>query len=159
MLIFEAPADVSYSQISLFRNEEHLFNGWTDEHVAQGFAYRKGHVSFGVPDHDGQVKIEFRIEPSYELKPQVLRAIQVPFSVDANHVVIATIFQEWKLNIEDNAIYSLYFEILEEDQEDFAYTLKFTLVPDDEPDFRVLRKSDEMTSDVVITTTATEEKF
>lgn len=29
----------------------------TDEHVAQGFAWSPGFVSFGVPDHDGQVRV------------------------------------------------------------------------------------------------------
>lgn len=36
---------------------------WSDEHVAQGFAWNDNVVSFGIPDHDGGCLVELYAGP------------------------------------------------------------------------------------------------
>ncbi|MBN9391540.1 MAG: hypothetical protein J0I20_26140 [Chloroflexi bacterium] len=58
---------ISYSQLIIFDNElEAPFNDWRPEHVAQGFSWREGSVSFRTLEDNGSMRVEW-------LKPPILR--------------------------------------------------------------------------------------
>jgi hypothetical protein len=75
--------DVSYNQVSVF--DAHLdnpFNDWSDEHVAQGFAWRPGSVSFGTLENAGTLAADvYRSKTFDESSSSASRVIAVPFSV------------------------------------------------------------------------------
>jgi len=75
--------NVSYSQISIFDAElEQPFNDWTDEHVAQGFAWRPGSVSFATLNPFGETDVVVAIgKTPPSLLETAVRAIAVPFTV------------------------------------------------------------------------------
>ncbi len=62
MLLADFPVVINYTQV-LVRSGEEAPAGllWTDAHVDQGFAWSEGLVSFGVPDHDGNARMEVEL--------------------------------------------------------------------------------------------------
>ena len=83
-MIAEFFLTVLYSQITVAAPEAAAHGLlWSDDHVAQGFAWSPGFVSFGVPDHDGQVKVMVRRSHGFQPTAQTLWAVQTPFDVGA----------------------------------------------------------------------------
>ena len=56
-------------------------NDWTERHVAQGFTWRPGTVSFGTLGDRGDLRVEVRVAGDPEVLPAAARAIVVPFFV------------------------------------------------------------------------------
>lgn len=86
--------DVSYSQIAIFDSAlSQPFNDWTNEHVCQGFAWRKGSVSFRTLLESGLHKVEVAVtENEDRLSDSVIRAIEVPFTVpESGDIEVASI--------------------------------------------------------------------
>ena len=54
---------------------------WTERHVAQGFTWSPGTVSFGTLGDVGDLRVEVRVAGDPEVLPDAARAIVVPFSV------------------------------------------------------------------------------
>jgi hypothetical protein len=80
---------ISYSQLAIFSSAlQHPYNDWTDEHVAQGFSWRAGSVSFYTLVEAGvhSVEVDFvkRFPP---LDEEVIRAIEVPFDVPSDGAI------------------------------------------------------------------------
>lgn len=75
--------DVSHGQLAVFASSlQHPFNDWTDRHVAQGFSWRPGSVSFLTLVESGLHSIEIKIvEYVGALHGEAVRAIDVPFEV------------------------------------------------------------------------------
>lgn len=75
--------EVSYTQLAVFDPTlDAPFNDWTDEHVAQGFAWRLGSVSFGTLQSAGTIHVEVVISRSFAVAgSQGERVIVVPFTV------------------------------------------------------------------------------
>lgn len=75
--------EVSYGQLAVFwRGLERPFSDWSDDHVAQGFAWRAKSVSFRTLVETGRHDITVSISngpPS--LSPRVKRVLRVPFDV------------------------------------------------------------------------------
>ncbi|UFP95893.1 competence protein ComJ [Gloeobacter morelensis] len=63
------------------QSEEFRFNEWNDKHIEQGFSWRPGSVSFETLSDIGLLAVEVRVEPTFEIAPSAMRAIQVPFAV------------------------------------------------------------------------------
>jgi len=84
-----AMVDVTYSQLAVFASAlQHPLNDWTDEHVAQGFAWRPGSVSFRTLVESGPHAIEINVaECAGSLHPDTVRAIEVPFEVPADGAI------------------------------------------------------------------------
>jgi hypothetical protein len=147
---------ITHSQISVFDGSEPDFNLWNDDHVAQGFSWREGHVSFGVPDHDGQCLVETRLVETFpSLDDEVLRAIRVPL-LATHSVFIATTVDEYDLDI-PNGSYELEFHLRSgnmEGEDPYAFRIDFFFKRSTEKEFMILKKSGEMTSDKVLTTSA-----
>lgn len=104
--------EVSYTQICVFDSGmETPFNDWTDAHVAQGFAWRPGSVSFGTLMSSGSVDIEVIVldRPFSEFS-EALRVISVPFEVPASGgIEIASIGDSEAISLEPGN-YELIFE-------------------------------------------------
>lgn len=84
---------VTYQQVSVFDpNLSNPFNFWKDEHVAQGFSWRKGSVGFGTLDPEGAILIDLRSETRPVPDEGAIRAIVVPYErPKLGNVEIATI--------------------------------------------------------------------
>ena len=88
------PLDVSYAQIAVYATTlESPFNDWTDKHVAQGFAWRPGSVSFRTLEEAGQHSVTVAIaEHVGSVSADAVRVIDVPFDVPADErIEIASI--------------------------------------------------------------------
>ncbi|AUX29630.1 MULTISPECIES: competence protein ComJ [Sorangium] len=74
--------EVAYSQIFVFQScLKDPFNDWTDAHVAQGFSWRPGSVSFRTLDVEGMASVIVEKGTALDVSPSATRAIQVPFHV------------------------------------------------------------------------------
>ena len=148
---------ITHSQINVFDILEPDFNLWDNNHVAQGFSWRGGHVSFGVPDHDGQCLVETHLVESFPpFEEKILRAIRVPISASANLFVASTV-DEYQTDI-PKGDYEIEFRLslgnLEHKTFPHTFLIDFFFKNSTEKTFSILRKSDEMTSDKVLTTVA-----
>ncbi|PXA96876.1 hypothetical protein DMC47_16310 [Nostoc sp. 3335mG] len=157
-MLAEFEAFISYAQINIFRPEQPQFNLWTPEHDAQGFAWREGSVSFGVPDHDGTVWVEIDLRPTAKpVDATALRAVTVPFLVGNDGAVYSALDDDRRLDIPAGS-YAVQYELLpgfERDEVDYAYRLVVTFSPDPQPGFAILRNDAEVTATEVLSTTAT----
>jgi hypothetical protein len=103
---------VSYSQIAVFNpNLQNPFNDWQPQHIAQGFSWRPGSVSFGTLEDSGVIHIEIVQAQNISLDNDSKIAILVPFSVSENNSVeISSIGSGQTVEI-PNGNYALVFEI------------------------------------------------
>ncbi|MER2533530.1 MAG: competence protein ComJ [Rhizobiaceae bacterium] len=150
----EISLQILYGQLAVYRPELAQLNLWTDDHVAQGFAWREGNVSFGVPDHDGPslIAVDFRGSRP-PLAPDCIRAVEVPLRVGDQGVLLATVLDEMRLSM-TAGLYAVRFELLpgfEQDAVTYANRIRLTFVPDGQADFAILRGDDELTARAVIT--------
>lgn len=105
---------VSYSQLSVFDPSlQKPFNNWTPEHVAQGFAWRPGSVSFATLLESETYDVELLLsEGEVPMSPTAIRAIEVPFLVPSNGVIeVASISGGQQLELPPGP-YELRFEAL-----------------------------------------------
>lgn len=81
--------DVSYSQLAIFDSAlQHPFNDWSDRHVAQGFAWRPGSVSFRTLNDTGKHSVEIDIVDHVgAVSADAVRVIDVPFQVPTNGAI------------------------------------------------------------------------
>jgi hypothetical protein len=103
---------ISYSQITVCRSGlESPFNNWAPAHVDQGFAWRPESVSFKTLNETGIAAVSVAIENHFNLRPDSIRAIQVPFTIPMGaNVEIASITESKEFKIEPGE-YALIFEI------------------------------------------------
>ena len=143
----------SYGQIAVFRPDQPLFNLWTDEHVAQGFAWRPDCAAFGVPDHDGMCLV--CIETIDEMKAvadDAIAAIRLPYEVRENKVGIGSISDEVFMSI-PSGIYDINFELLPSftlNGETYGFLIKLSFCLCQREEFKIIRKGGDMTSDHVL---------
>lgn len=104
-----ARINVSYGQLCVFDPALDMpFNDWTAGHVKQGFAYRRGSVSFAT-QQDGEVEVGIRCdaEPPDLLHADV--AIVVPFDVNQpGYVEVGSISSAMDVKIGPGR-FALYF--------------------------------------------------
>jgi hypothetical protein len=81
--------EISYGQLTVFASSlQHPFNDWTDQHVAQGFAWRPGSVSFRSMVEAGQHSVEIDVVNRVgAIHPDAVRALEVPFEVPTDGAV------------------------------------------------------------------------
>lgn len=81
--------DVSYGQIAVFVSAlQQPFNDWADKHVAQGFAWRPGSVSFRTLVETGPHSVEIDVaEHAGAISADAVRVTEVPFEVPPDGVV------------------------------------------------------------------------
>lgn len=112
----EFPLEITYSQVAIFDpGLEQPFNNWTEEHFNQGFVWRMRSVSFRTPLRAGiaQVCVQTVDPPppgqQFELKPDTVIAISVPFEVVDGSVEIASVFKG-EISEVENGKFELIFE-------------------------------------------------
>ena len=105
------PIEVSYGQIAVFQSSlERPFNDWTAVHVAQGFAWRRGSVSFATLDQAGKLDIEVTQAAPVLDATGAIRVISVPFEADSSGAIeIASIADGAAIQLSPGA-YRLTFE-------------------------------------------------
>ena len=104
--------EVSYAQLAVFDSGLTApFNDWTVEHVAQGFAWRTGSVSFGTLNTAGPILLKVvRFESFDEGTSLAERIIVVPFTVpERGALEVASIGSSAALDLPP-AQYELTFE-------------------------------------------------
>ena len=81
--------EVSHSQLAVFAGAlPQPFNDWSNQHVAQGFAWRPGSVSFRTMLEAGPHVVAIEVcDHAGLLDPDAVRAIEVPFDVPADGAV------------------------------------------------------------------------
>ncbi|MFC0214737.1 competence protein ComJ [Paenibacillus chartarius] len=140
---------VSYSQIAVFRKQlPHPFSDWSDAHIAQGFAWREGSVSFGTPSEaDDQSEIDVSVQSELHLQDNAVRAIVVPFVVGPEGVTVSSIMSAQHHFDVPPGTYELLFEAIPQfpghsDPMKVRYAFRF--VPHSDPQPRVLKHDDEL---------------
>jgi hypothetical protein len=102
--------DVSYSQVCVFlAGQPNPFNNWTEQHVAQGFAWRPGSVSFRTLD-DGALAVSVTRTRRFDESSTATRVIRVPFEVPVGkRVEIGSMFDSQQIEL-PTGDYALIFE-------------------------------------------------
>lgn len=136
--MLEIPQAILYGQVQVFRaGLSNPGSMWSDEHVAQGFAWRPGTVSFGVPDHDGECLLRARvIDGPFRLDDGALWAVAVPFR-STGAVEVGGILSTHTLEVPAGA-YRLAFQALP-GSGGHAFILDVVLSPDADAGFEILR--------------------
>lgn len=147
-MLADFPVTVDHAQVVVY-TQDRVASGllWSDDHVAQGFAWSRGYVSFGVPDHDGEVRIRVELVHGKVLDPQALWAVQVPFSVNGP-VQVGTLFNTHDVEVPAGS-YNLTYQALA-GVGDYAYILLLSFSPSSAPQFQILKTGGEITADAVL---------
>ena len=141
---------VSYNQIAIFDPAlPSPFNDWTDGHVAQGFAWREGSVSFVVPDGEETfVEIRDGGEPS-QFDEVAIRSIRVPFRIEGERLAIASIGDEAVVQSEPGR-YQLVFDLFDagtKNGNEYRHGVRLTFSRSDDAVFSVDIAEDGMTAE------------
>lgn len=126
---------VSYSQLSVFdASLTNPFNRWTSAHVAQGFCWRPGSVSFNTLAESGKCNVELLEERTeVSLSPSSIRVIEVPFEVPSTGVIeVASISDGQRVRLAPGP-HALRFEALSE------LAIRFVFIKGRESRFSILR--------------------
>ena len=151
--MIEFPLTVLYTQIQAYRaGMPRAGSLWTDDHVAQGFAWRPETVAFGVPDHDGPCLLQAGAVAHHQLDPEVLWAVAVPFEVTTGRVSVGTVLSTVDIELPAGR-HRLIFEArpgVARGDANYAFLLRLSFMPDAAADFAILRRGDELTTDTVL---------
>jgi len=149
---------VSYGQVVF--TQPHMIGKWfvwTDDHVSQGFLWVAGEVSFGLPDHDGIVRLTIEtIDVLPPLGVQCLWAIRTPFEVADETLLAGAIHDVQQVRVPSGS-YELTFLVMEpgpESGEALAFDLRAYLAPSDRPSFAILKQGSHLTTPTVLTRSA-----
>lgn len=147
-ILADFPIGIDYTQV-LVVTASHPRPGllWTDDHVAQGFAWSEGLASFGVPDHDGLCRLQLEAAEAIALAPDAISAVQVPFTI-VEAIELGSVFERRKAELPLGA-YALIFQILPGD-DTAAFILRLTFVPAENPDFAILKPGGDITATTVL---------
>ncbi|GLQ99119.1 competence protein ComJ [Dyella mobilis] len=146
---------VSYSQIAVFDSTlQRPFNDWTSGHVAQGFAWRPGSVSFRTLVESGTHTIEVDTPEHFgSLHVNAVRAIEVPFGVADNIVLEISSISDSELISIPSGSYAVRCEFLGVD--DFGNQhVHLSFVREENPRFAVLLADQELAVGATLITQA-----
>ena len=86
--------ELAWSQVSLFdANLADPFNDWNEQHLAQGFSWRPGSVSFKLPARQGELDVCVDFVEAINVDADARWAIVVPFTSWAGVIEISTMSQ------------------------------------------------------------------
>lgn len=102
--------ELAWSQISVFdANLTDPFNDWNEQHLAQGFTWRQGSVSFKLPVRSGRIDVQVELADQILVDHSAQVAIVVPFMTWAGVVEISSITQSELIEI-DSGQYALLYQ-------------------------------------------------
>jgi hypothetical protein len=147
--------EVSYSQLAVFASAlSQPYNDWSDRHVAQGFAWRPGSVSFRTLSETGSHVVEIDlVDHTGGMHPDRVRAIEVPFDVpDDGAIEIGSIAETVPLALPAGSFllrcaFRRSTGVGEE-------RVRLTFAKKDAPRFAVIRADSELSPDELLLTTA-----
>lgn len=116
---------------------------WTDDEVAQGFAWDEEIVAFGLPDHDGECLVHVDTSPATRaiaVAKDALWAVAVPFTVVEPVVSIGSIVAERQIAVPPGR-YQLVFQARPAEA-GYAYRLHVTFSLSAEPAFAILKQGE-----------------
>ncbi|ACB23171.1 competence protein ComJ [Methylobacterium radiotolerans] len=156
MLITEFNVTVTHAQVVVFERPPKAYE-WTDDHVAQGFLFSPGDVSFGVPDHDGVCRIQIYSNEKFVLDDLCLWAVQIPFEVRGDFIDVGTVSETRKVHI-DRDNYNLTFSAYDGlgIDGDCTFLLKLFFSNDTNPSFAIIKNGIGVTTDRVLRVDADE---
>jgi hypothetical protein len=143
----DASIFISYAQLAVFDHSlERPFNLWTDRHVAQGFSWRPGSVSFRTIEENGLHLVVCKLGALEDDIPILaIRVIDVPFEVKSGKRVEIGSISESKLVDVPQGIYQLRFECYGRRGDDFP-RIKLIFFKTNDPTFRVVKADPELAS-------------
>ena len=147
--------DVSYSQLAVYASAlQQPFNDWTDRHVAQGFAWRLGSVSFRTMVEDGSHLVEIDITDHVgAIHPDAVRVIDTPFEVpEDGKIEIGSIYDAVTLSLPAGS-FLLRCEFLQTAGGD-GERVHLTFARKDAPRFAVVRADESLSTNGELLTTA-----
>jgi hypothetical protein len=147
--------EVSYSQLSVFLGTlPQPFNDWSDQHVAQGFAWRPGSVSFRTMLEAGPHAIDIEVvDRAGPVHPDAVRAVEVPFEVLADGAIeIGSITETVPLTVPPGA-FLLRCEFLRAAGAD-GQRVRLIFARKDAPRFAVVRADSDLSIDGELLTSA-----
>ena len=147
--------DISYSQFVVFRSAiQEPFNEWSEKHVAQGFSWRPGCVSFRTLVEFGVHSLEIAVVERFEaLEPEIIRAIEVPFEVSSEgDIEIASISDSVQLTL-PSGNYCLRCEFLGDSGEG-GQSVRLVFARDEAPRFALVKIDAQLSSNEVLLTNA-----
>jgi hypothetical protein len=151
----EIRVEVSHSQLAVFASTlQHPLNDWTDKHVAQGFSWRPGSVSFRTIVEAGPHLIEIDVtEHVGALDSKSVRAIEVPFVVPLNGAIeIGSIADSTALSLPSGP-YLLRCEFLKP-RGNTEGRVRLIFARKDSPRFTIVRADELLSTDEGLLTTA-----
>ncbi len=102
--------ELAWSQISVFdANLVDPYNDWNETHLAQGFTWRQGSVSFKLPVRSGNVSVDIELVDQLTVDPSARWAIVVPFITWAGVIEISSITQSELIEV-DSGRYGLLYQ-------------------------------------------------
>ncbi|MDO9073101.1 MAG: competence protein ComJ [Rubrivivax sp.] len=147
--------EVSYRQLAVFASSlKQPFNDWTDRHVAQGFAWRPGSVSFRCMVEAGQHSVEIDVANHVgAVHSDAVRVVEVPFNIPADGAVeVGSIAETVALSLPAGS-FLLRCEFLQP-AGTAGERVRLTFARNDDPRFAVVRADPELTIDGELLTTA-----
>lgn len=92
--------ELAWCQISIFEaNMQDPFNDWNEQHLAQGFSWRSGSISFKTPMRHGEIDVTVDLINNIVIRADATRAILVPFTTWGGLVEISSIAQSELIDI------------------------------------------------------------
>ena len=108
--------EIEYRQICVFNSKlKNPYNDWSEKSVNQGFAYRKGSVSFDT-EHDGC--FDLYLNEKINKTNEIIREFELPFSAK-NEIEIGSIINTIK--IKNNNYKSINFKLYENNQIEITF--------------------------------------
>lgn len=155
MAFSTATVEVTFGQVAVFASAlQQPFNDWTDGHVAQGFAWRPGSVSFRTLVEAGPHSIEICVADHAGLvSADAARAIEVPFEVPADGAIeVGSISDSVSLSL-PAGVFLLRCEFLRPDHNGKARA-RLVFARKDAPRFAIVRADESLSTDGELLTTA-----
>ena len=92
---------ISYNTLCVFHAEiENPYNDWNETHIYQGFAWRPESVGFFGLENASDCDMTVQTDSQINLRPDTVRAIQVPFSVSAGQqVIVGSLMDETTIDV------------------------------------------------------------
>lgn len=101
--------ELTWSQVSLFdANLADPFNDWNEHHLAQGFTWRPGSVSFKLPVRSGEIDVSVGLIDSLVVDPAARWAIVVPFTTWGGVIEVSSVAQSEVIDIGSGRYALLY---------------------------------------------------